>query len=142
MQVFEAPQGTEVNTQCFEAPPVSEALSESGSAQAALAALAGEQEFVSTPPTSAHLEEGRLETFYMQWVECPDAVGDDEFDEIHLHLLECPECAARAKRCEDRCRELNPESEPLRDSLTFPNSDFAEQPLRYSTTSRRNASAA
>ncbi|HVW83357.1 MAG TPA: hypothetical protein VHB50_01705 [Bryobacteraceae bacterium] len=51
-----------------------------------------------------HFTDSELSRFYRKWVEDPDSVGDDEFDTIHLHLLVCEACCARARKQEQRSR--------------------------------------
>jgi len=49
-----------------------------------------------------HLDEARLATFYKNWFTAPESIDDSEFDDIHLHLLDCDVCASSARRCEER----------------------------------------
>jgi len=53
-----------------------------------------------------HLDEKRLLSFYRLWTANPELVSDSEFDEIQIHLLECEDCAAKARICEEKSRAL------------------------------------
>lgn len=53
-----------------------------------------------------HIDEKRLLSFYRLWNVSPELVSGSEFDDIQIHLLECEDCAAKARICEEQSREL------------------------------------
>ena len=57
-------------------------------------------------PSFDHIDESRLMAFYRLWNVSPELVSDTEFNDIQLHLLECDDCAAIARKCEEKSRPL------------------------------------
>ena len=53
-----------------------------------------------------HIDEKRLLSFYRLWTSNPELVSGSEFDDIQIHLLECDDCAEKARICEEKSREL------------------------------------
>lgn len=47
-----------------------------------------------------HLSPAKLTAFYAVWVSNPDAVSEDEFFAVQMHLLVCADCAEVAHTCE------------------------------------------
>ena len=54
-----------------------------------------------------HIAQERLLSFYRLWTTSPELVSDSEFDDIQIHLLECEDCAAKARMCEQISRGLS-----------------------------------
>ena len=57
-------------------------------------------------PNFVHIDENRLLSFYRLWNTSPELVSDGEFADIQLHLLECDDCAEKARKCEEQTRPM------------------------------------
>jgi hypothetical protein len=49
-----------------------------------------------------HLTADRLARFFAVWTHDPDAVSEDEFFDVHRHLLICEECREMGRACESQ----------------------------------------
>jgi hypothetical protein len=49
-----------------------------------------------------HLTADRLTRFFAVWTHDPDSISEDEFFDVHRHLLICGKCREMGRACESQ----------------------------------------